>query len=322
MRTEVHYIKVVLILGIGLLSTTQLFAQCKEEQQALDNLQKEYNVLFVDLEKQTEDLKKALPDTTDMPSVPGHHVSFDIKFKTQKISFDLIEVTMKNKKMSLNLPQVTMKTKSFSIPTSKTEWRVTNIGFGIKTKTLVVTNGTKRVSFKLPETKMKRTEMVTKIPEFTKKRKEISFDIPEFKMKSPIPEDEKINELQKKSEVIAQQADTLNKAGTKLEKEQKEKAKIAITNLFSCIENELKIQKIQTEKSFEQSLNQINAAIQEVKSHDLNPAQVKSDDGTVTNLHQVKEDFQKSNDEIIKNIDIAVKDLNEQLQKIISELDS
>lgn len=317
-----NYIKMTIILGIGLLTTTQSFAQCKEEQQTLDNLQKEYNVLFVDLEKQTEDLKKALPDTTGMPSVPGHHISFDVKFKTQKISFDLIEVTMKNKTMSLILPQVTMKTKSFSIPTSKTEWKVTNIGFGIKTKTLVVTNGTKKVSFKLPETKMSRTEIVTKIPEFTKKRKDISFDIPEFKMKSPIPEDEKFNELQKKSEAIAQQADTLNKAGTKLEKEQKVKSKIAITNLFSCIDNELKIQKIQTEKSFEQSLNQINTAIQEVKSYDLNPAQVKSDDGTVTNLYQVKEDLQKANDETIKNIDTAIKDLNEQLQKIIIELDS
>lgn len=315
------YLKSTAILCL-ILFTTEAFAQCKEQQQILENLQKEYGVLFVDLEKQSEELKKALPDSTDIPSVAGHHISFDVKFKNQRFSFDIIELSMREKKISLSLPQITMKTKSFSIPTSKTEWKVTNIGFGIKTKTLVVTNGMKKVTFKLPETKMGRTEIITKIPEFTKKRKDISFDIPEFKMKSPIPNDEKFNELHKKSEVIEKQAEALNNAGAQLEKEQKEKAKVAIINLFSCIDNELKIQKIQTDKSFEESLTQINTAINEVKSHELDPSKVKSDDGTVTNLYQIKDELEKTHKETIQNIDNTINELNAQLENIIKELDS
>lgn len=313
----------VAIYCLALLVNFSSQAQCKEEQKAVDDLQKEYSVLFVDLEKQSEELKKVLPDTNDMPSPDGHHASFEIiNMRRRNISFDLIDVTMRNKVMSFHVPQVTMKTKSFSIPTSKTEWKVTNVGLGIKTKTLVITNGSRKVSFKLPETKMERTEIITKIPEFTKKRKDISLNVPEIKMKSPIPEDEKFNDLQKKSEVIAQRADTLSKEGARLEKDQKEKSKVAINNLFSCIEKELNMQKISANKLFEESILQLNTAISEVQSHGLDPYNVKSEDGTTTNLHSIKDELSKAHQETTANIDNAIKEINEQLVKIMNELNA
>lgn len=316
-------LKCVLILCIVLLSKVQLSAQCKEEQSALDALQKEYEVLFVDLEKQTEELKKVIPEEPESPSTGIDYIGFDVKFKPQKFSYDLIHVTMRNKSLSLNLPQCSMKRKSFSVPTSKAEWKVKKLCCGIKTKTLVITNGTKQVYFNSPELKMARTEITTKIPEFTKKRQDISLNIPEFKLKSPIPdENKKYDDLEKKSEAVAQQADALSKSGASLEKEQKEKSKVLIINLFTCINNELEKQKIETVKTFDITFNDINNTISQLQANGLDPASVKNDDGSITNLFQVKSDLEKSYKETLDGLNTAIAESKAESEKILVELNT
>lgn len=308
---------VSIILLLLVVSAGTSLSQCKEEQEALDKLQKEFGVYFVDLEKQAEKLKRSIPDTD---SGGTHHVTFEVTFRPHRITFDLVEVTMRNRELSMDVPQVTMKTKSFSVPYSTIKWVVEELCCGIKTKVPQATVGMKRSSFKLPEIKMARTSIVTKIPEFTSRRKEIIFDIPEFTLESPIPTDEDIRRSQEAAAEIATAADTLNAAGLRLEKEQKEKSRVLLVNLYNCIDAELANQKVQIDQEFKRTYAEIVSAINEVRNHGMNPEAVKSDDGTTINLLKVKDDLAAANEASNKSIDQERANIQEELKEILEEL--
>ena len=125
--------------------------------------------------------------------------------------------------------------------------------------------------------------------------------------------------LENLQEETRKRAEALDNAGARLEKE---KTKVAIFNLFSCIDNELKIQKNQADKSFKESLAQINTAINEVKFNGLDPFKVKSEDGSVINLYQIKDEIEKSYNETMQNIESTINELNIQLENIMKELNS
>lgn len=312
----------LLTCGSFFLLTLPCLAQCTEEQTNLDNLQKEYGVLFVELEQQGNAFKNALPDSTNPSSIPGGVIRGQIKFKPRTISFNMVEVTMKLNKMAFNVPQVTMRTKSFSVPTSTTKMKIKPIGFGIVTKVPVVVVGSKLIKFKSPEVKMARTEVVTKTPQFTSKRREITFSAPEFKVNSPIPEDGPAKDLENKSNEISKGAEELNRTAVRLEREQKNKAKIFVSNLFTCVQKDLELQKISAVASFSSELAQLDAAIQEVKTQGLNPQQIKSDDGTTSDLLKERENAVAAQSESMRSIDQALSELQTQRASVLTELES
>lgn len=53
------------LFAVLFLCSAKLHAQCDSEQKILKDIQDQYNVLFVDLEKQGELLKKQVPDSSD-----------------------------------------------------------------------------------------------------------------------------------------------------------------------------------------------------------------------------------------------------------------
>lgn len=321
----------ILLFAVLFLCSVKLHAQCESEQKILKDIQEQYNVLFVDLEKQGELLKKQVPDSSDLDSgfkSPNPHLKFIVKFDTKRFVFDLIEVTMKQNTLSFDVPRVTMKTKSFSIPYSKTEIRVTEICCGIKTKTVVVTNGMKRVETKLPEIKMVTTEVKTKIPEFRKTRKEIKFDVPEFTLVSPIPEsgpgpdEEKFKGLQAKAKAIAVSSDSISLASAKLEKEQKAQSATAISNLYHCMIDVLKSNQSTANEMFTRSLIELDGNIQEVRSYGLDPAAIKDEKGNVTNLIKVRDELLQSHGVAENNIIAAIEELKKELERVLKDLNS
>ncbi len=299
-------------------------AQCVNEQAKLDELQKLYQARFVDLEAQSKELEKLIPDSTGDTGfkTDGVNISGDITFKKQRYSFDVPEVTMRNKEMSMTVPQFTMKTKSFSLPYSKSEWKVTEVGFGIKTKTLVITNGTKKYSFKFPEVKMAVSKIVTKIPEIKMQRKDVILSIPEFKFQNPIPQEGPSDSLEKKAQVINQVADNINENGKKLETEQKEKIRPLIVGLFNCIETQLTAQIAKSQSEFSEANKELTASINTIVSNKMDPSKVVAEDGTQSDLLQVKADLEKNFYTTMDSLNAALRELRDQRDKILAELNT
>lgn len=307
-----------LMLAVLFVPTAQsMYGQCTDEQRKLDDLEKKYSQSFEDLTKEAGIIAKDLPDSN--VSVPGHHISGEIKLKRKDFAINLISTTMKNRKLSMSIPQATMRTKSFSVPYTITKWKIKKLCCGIKTKVPQVTTGMKRASFKFIDIKMASRDIVMKVPEFRSERKNFSFNVPEFTVDSPIPEDERFNELHKKSKEAMQRAEALDKRTTSLTEEQKKETRSLLEGMYNCMISNLSSEKLQMVQLCDANITEVDKSIEELKKHNMNPAAITSDDGTVVNLIRVRQDLLTEKDRISAEFDKAIAELKDSVSKLTIE---
>jgi hypothetical protein len=312
-----NLIKSSLLLFLLLLLKTQAVAQCDSEQANIDAIQKKYSSYFEDLQRKSNDLASALPDSTKLGSSP--ELKFDVVMKRSDFYLNLISVTMVNKKIILKLPQVTMRTKSFTTKGCKTEWKIKHLCCGIKTKVPVVTCWDQKNSFKIPEFKVANTDMIVKVPEFKNSKVHFAFNVPQLTMKNPI-DDEKFRKLREQSEQIAARADSLNRNSASLETHQKEEVKNAIESAFTCIGNEILKERNNVSENYAISLNQIDQQIEELTSQGINVSNVKSDDGTSVNLLVLRNDVLMQEQTALDAIDATLAEVEQQRIKALKQL--
>ncbi|NJI75835.1 hypothetical protein HCX49_21800 [Sphingobacterium kitahiroshimense] len=295
------------ILAVSIFVSQKLYAQCETQSKSLDLLQKEFETEVKKLEVEGNLLTANIEKENHEPELPGHKVRFTVKFNKKDLSFDLVDVTMKNKEMKFDIPSTTMKRKTISIPGTTIRWKTKKIGF-FKTKIPQVVVYNQKKYFDLPEFKMNTTSIITKIPEFKKKTLGFSMHIPEFTLVSPIPNEGSIPN-QEKFEEYKNQAEDLAATAQSLDSIQKEKILIATDDMFNCIESNLKIELTKLKSQKEQTLVEIDNGIKSLVDNKLDPANIKTDDGSTINLYTERENFVKSIDEALLNIENSITDL-------------
>lgn len=280
--------------------------QCEIEKARLDTIQNKYAGYFQSLEKWSDEITRNLPDS--VPDGAVGKIKFEVVMKRSHFSMDMVSVTMKDKKISLKLPQVTMKEKSFTSKACKVTWKNKRLCCGIKTKVPVVTCWDKKIGFKIPEFKIGITDIVMKIPEFRKNRVDFSFDVPQVLYKDPL-DDEKYRNIQQQADAIAIQADSLSKHSAQLEEAQKEEVRQTMDRIFACMLSELGNQRAVAVKEFERALGQINQNIQDLTQKGIDPSNVQSDDGTVTDLYVLRNKLLEDEKNTLTEIDAAIQEI-------------
>jgi len=146
----------------------------------------EYQKLQAAGQKLAEDAPKGAENTVgvDVDLSKWHDVSFDVpefKLKQRNMSFDVPQVTMKSRRISWDVPETKMERRKVG---QKPEFhgftvRWTNIYMDVPT----VTMKRKDARLHIPEVKMERVNVRAGVPEITGMRR-VSFKVPDIKVRS------------------------------------------------------------------------------------------------------------------------------------------
>jgi hypothetical protein len=125
--------------------------------------------------KKIDNIEDDTPEPSQVEAVLN--VTFDVKWKTTSIKFDVPQFAMKTKAISFDIPEVKMELSSIKFDVPKTRWKMkcvvkNPVGRGCLTKT------------KVPEIYMDTIEVKTDIPKITSKTMEIKLDVPEIRMET------------------------------------------------------------------------------------------------------------------------------------------
>jgi hypothetical protein len=157
-------------------------------QAKLDEVQARFKKRLEEIKADgTRQINEVTEDSPDPNSVEATvDMTFDVKFKTTSIKFDIPKFSKELQKIIFDIPVVKMSTKSISwdVPATKMERRC------IAKKPVITCNWKgcetemKCMYMDFPVPYMKRMEIKVDMPEFTMKKQELSFDKPVIKLET------------------------------------------------------------------------------------------------------------------------------------------
>ncbi|MEQ1675619.1 MAG: hypothetical protein ABL876_02885 [Chitinophagaceae bacterium] len=296
-------------------------------QKTLDAVKERFEKKLNEIkQKGAERIKEVTDESPDPNSAEATvNMTFDVKFKTTSIKFDVPKFSKELQKIIFDIPAVTMKTKTISwdVPATKMERRciakkpvITCNWRGCKTEM-------KCIYMDMPVGYMKRMEIKVNMPEFTMKKQELSFDKPVIKFETveiilKLPQ----FHLRDLSGDLREQEDEFKDIGSDMEgqmavaKKEMDQALInevgdQVEIIFEEIRKQLIDERVNVGKQFDDAIAKMKSAIKILKENNAT-AEVSKMEGELAKL---VEDYKTT----LNEIDASIEQLNkEQLQVINS----
>ncbi|NHN24549.1 hypothetical protein FIA58_002575 [Flavobacterium jejuense] len=150
---------------------------------------KQLNTYADEIEKNGE----VLQDNGTLFSIKSDEYTYNFEWKEVSFHVPIPEIGKNQQRVVLKLPEITMENREiiFDVPTTRMVdkkigekpemtcgWKITKVGFGLKTKTWQCTTKWTPIITAIPEVVMKEHKIITKIPKIVFKDKELIYDMP------------------------------------------------------------------------------------------------------------------------------------------------
>lgn len=241
----------------------------------IDEVNTRYARDWAEVQQQGDQLQDDAPEGYEN----AVQIDVDCKKKKQEIKLDIPEMSINRKDMSLDLPQVTMTARRVVWDNPETVMRSTICGYypvfsGLKVKM-------KPLKCDLPQVRMVRREASTDVPEFKWNRTDLKLDIPAFQMKTQrwafdLP-DCKIDSLKAKTKDLEEQSERLQERATELAERQK-------AEIQTLVAQDLVARRGQVDTSFGEAIENLQAAITQVRTYGIDPTKVYQEGGPSLDL--------------------------------------
>lgn len=313
------------------------------------NIQKIVDEAKIKFEKRIEEIKQEgserVNDIRDDSPDPNNveatiNMTFDIKFKTTTIKFDIPKFSKELQKIIFDVPSVKMDTKTISwdepatrmVPKCVTKKPETTCrGGGVRWR-----NGIPQVTaptcttewvclyMDVPEVYMKRREIKIDMPEFSMKKQEISFDKPVIKFETvEIKIDLPQFHLRDLSGDLREQEDELNDVGSDMEtdihqatEEMNNSLLKDISNEVNAIFDDIRTQLIAERKNvcgyYDDAIGKMKSTIKILKENNATEdvARLEAD------LSKLVADYKK----VLLDIDNSLLDIDKQQEDVINQI--
>jgi hypothetical protein len=334
-------------------------AVCSAEQNALQLAFAGYqqvmdSIVGLTADEEARRLKHVADSVPTIDPTDNPRLRFDFDVNWDMKSFDVPGVTVGTREQEwvYKVPQVTMRPRDISFdflasrlvdrkvgqyPEETCEWRVTEIGLGIKTKTLACTTTwhdiitkvpefyteTKTFRTDVPEIAMRNTRTVISMPALTITRERVMLRIPEFRVRWP---DDIRNEEERRAE---QQASTIR---TVIDQEsQQSQARIsqsvshaqgqaavvaipAVNTYFNCMRGSMTTQRDAVAGMFRATLAQQDATLA------LLQAQGASDTPDARAIRAAADNVRLEAEAQARSMDALLESLDRQEKELIARL--
>lgn len=252
----------------------------------IETFEKEVEAVKVRYQPEIDQIEKdgkALEDEALEPNAVEAliDVDFSIEWKDEKISFDVPTVIMKTKDISFDVPEVSMRTKkiSFDVPAVRMKkWCVAKVpqGFPLKMKCIIAEK---------PEPYMRRQEIKIDLPKVVMKTKSISIDIPEFSMRTTsiiltLPHIT-VRKMSLHVKNLKSKGDLLKARGQDVADRMKSDIDGLIAKHFGSFSSDETSIAQSAEEAYDSAISQVSSAINDLKSHGIDPIKVPTDEGDV-----------------------------------------
>ena len=304
-------------------------------QQKLDEIQERFENRIKKIQQngatRLNDIRDDSPDPNNVEATLN--VTFDVKFKTTAIKFDVPKIGKELHKVVFDIPVVKMelKTISWDVPATKMETRCIT-----KKPVTVCKNNphfpyTPKCTVKMecvymdfPVVYTKRMEIKLDMPQFSTKKQELSFDKPIFSLetitiKIDLPQfylrdiSGDLREQEREFEEVGKEMEaqvTLanNEMNDSLVREVGEQVDI----IFDEIRNQLIQERQNVSKQFDEAINKMKTTIKILKENNAT-SEVINLEGE---LAQLVEDYKN----VLNEIDSNIKELNKEQENVIQSI--
>ncbi|WP_443939645.1 hypothetical protein [Pedobacter sp. MW01-1-1] len=305
-------------------------------QQKLDEIQARFQER---IKKIQENGAAKINEITDDSPEPNNveatlNVTFDVKFKTTEIKFDIPRIGKELQRVIFDVPVVTMelKTISWDVPTTKMETRcitkkpvtVCKGGGGWPPKLPSCTIKWECVYMDFPVVTMKRMEVKLDMPQFSTRQQEISFDKPVFSMETiTIKLDLPQFYLRDLSGDLREQEAEFEEVGKEMESqvalannEMNDSLVTEVGGQVDVIFNEIRAQLLQERakvaQQFDEGIAKMKISINTLKENNATEEVARLE----TELAKLIEDYKN----VLDEIDANMKDLNKEQEDVINSI--
>ncbi len=300
-------------------------------------IQETVDAIKAQFEKRIEEISKngsdRINEITDDSPEPNNveatlNVTFDVKWKTTSIKFDIPKFTNERQTISFDVPTVKMVTKTFSWDEPATRMVTKCIGkkpefycHGFPPKCKVEMTC---IYADVPEVYMRRREIKTDIPEFAMKRQEISFDKPvvslqTIEIKLDLPQfylrelTGELRDQQNEIEDVSSDMETeITKAQNEMDAKLLTEISAQITTLFSEIRTSLLSERANVSTYYDEAISKMKTTIKILKENNAVDEVGKLE----PELSKLVSDYSQ----ILSEIDKSIEDLNLQQIEAIKNL--
>lgn len=274
---------------------------CAKETSAIEAAAKKYEPEFQSITDEGKSIegdknKATISGTLDIKMVEQKWVLGVPEFKvtTNKASFDVPTATMKTQRIVYDTIETTMvPTKTGQYPETVVESCLVDGPFGTKFTSVCTTVRWKDIITNVPQFKKVTTEIKMDVPEFSTTR--WSLDIPNVETKVvqqtwlvKIPEIT-VRDMTVEAKKLKDRGDKLGEKAKTVELQQRGEVTKATASFYSCQANNLRSQKASIQAQYLDGMAKMDQAIAQVRSYGIDPTQVRTAEGNVTNLVAEKE---------------------------------
>ncbi len=309
-------------------------------QQILDEIKTRFEKRIEEIKQEgsgrIDEIKDDAPDPNNIEG--SINMTFDVKFKTVTIKFDIPKFSMELHKIIFDVPSVTMDTKTLSWdePATKMETEcvtkkpvVTSRGGSIKWK-----NGRPQVTAPrvttewvcvyadIPKVYMKRREIKIDMPEFSMKKQEISFDKPIIKFETvEIKFDLPQFHLRDLSGDLREQEDELKDVGRDMENDISEATREMNDSLTNEINDQVAIIFDEIRKQLLSEREKVSGYYDDAITKMKTTIKILKENNALTEIERLESDLSKLVEDykkVLTEIDSTIDQLNKEQNEVIS----
>lgn len=274
---------------------------CASESKAIESVAKKFDPEF----QAITDEGKSIEGDKNKATVSG---TLDIKMVEQRWVLGVPELKVTMNKASFDVPAATMKTQRIVYDTIET--RMVPKKTGQYPETVVescLVDGPFGTKFTSVCTTVRWKDIITNVPEFKKVTTEIKLDVPEFtttKWSLDIPNVETkivqqtwmvkipevtVRDMTVEAKKLKERGDKLGEKAKTVEQQQRGEVTKATAGFYSCQASNLRAQKKSIQDQYFDGIAKMDQAIAQVRSYGIDPTQVRTAEGKITNLVAEKE---------------------------------
>lgn len=295
---------------------------------------KQLNTYTDEIEKKGE----VLQDNGTLFSIKNDKYTYNFEWKEVSFHVPVPEIGKNQQRVVLKLPEITMENREiiFDVPTTRMVnkkigekpeitcgWKMTKLGFGMKTKTWQCTTKWTPIITAIPELVMKEHKIITKIPRIVFKDKELIYDMPSITIRMKLlkfnclvitsvnydGEEEAIETTSKKIET--KQAE-LNALSSSFENQLESLTIQMINEEFDTAELKVREQFKPITSDYERSIEECKNTIRDLKNNNaidaLKVEENKLND-LITKLEKALEPMEKILSDLLQNRLNAIKEV-------------
>ncbi|MBI1225754.1 MAG: hypothetical protein GC192_11005 [Bacteroidetes bacterium] len=270
--------------------------------------------------KRINEINEDAPDPSNVEA--ALNFTFDVKWRTTSIKFDVPKFTMEREELKFDIPEVRMETEDFSFDVPATRMVTKCVAkkpefHGLKMYWTCI-------YLDVPEPYMKRVTIKTDIPKFNSRRMEVKFDKPVVRMETTeikfnLPQfflkevstqiDEHKREIETVSnEMTGEIASAQQEMKTRLQLEISHE----IDDLFENMQVELINQRSTISKNYDDAISKLKTSIKTLKENNA-IEQVKSLENQLSNI---VDEYKAT----LASLDKALEDLYSQKEEALKSL--